>query len=399
MRRIGNNMLVTVIVLSAVCGLVQSSGVSLAGPAPPAPVVTAASSQYFERTFNRLVAAQPAIQPVFPVAPPPQVIPVARAPQFIPVAPAHPVVPVAPAPVIPVAPVPNVFRVAPVPGVFPLQVPRPVFVQPATKDKPEPVAPTNPPQNAPTDPNVAIAIATANAAAPVATFLLPPYPFGPPPSFGFIPSSPTFVPEEDRENESTTETKSQTEATTTEKENETTTPVPTNIDNNFVQALPSNNNVNFREYLPPPFQLLLTPDAPQRQPQLPPVSRPTQLQPRPTYLPALSRPHTGRPQKVKTSVEVVPVPLTYIAPPPLKKHHPVKLVKVTKHIHTFIPAGKIIIRPISHRVHPVGNAVYAKAYVTPISGKKLAFYRKTISKRSKTRDIEPTTLRPLYKSS
>ncbi|KPJ16815.1 hypothetical protein RR48_13671 [Papilio machaon] len=395
MRRVGNSMLVTVIVLSAACGLVQSSGVSLAGPAPPAPVVTAASSQYFERTFNRLVAAPPAIQPVYPVASPPQVIPVARATQFIPVAPAPPVVPVAPAPVIPVAPVPNVFRVAPVPGVFPLQPPRPVFVQPTTKDKPEPMAPTNPPQSAPTDPNVAIAIATANAAAPVATFLLPPYPFGPPPSFGFIPSSPAFVPDEDREKEKTTETTSQTEGTTTEKENETTTPVPTNIDNNFVQALPSNNNVNFREYLPPPFQLPLTPDAPQRQPQLPPLSRPTQLQPRPTYLPPLARPQAGRPQKVKTSVEVVPVPLTYIAPPPLKKHHPVKLIKVTKHIHTFIPAGKIIIRPVSHTIRSVGNAVYAKAYGAPITAKKVAFYRKTISRRSKTRDIEPTTLRPL----
>lgn len=379
--------------MSAICGLAQSSGVSLAGPAHPAPVVTAASSQYFERTFNRLVAAPPPIQPVFPVAPPPQVIPVARTPQFIPVAPAPPVVPVAQAPFIPVVP-PNVFRVAPVPGVIPVQPPRPVFVQPTTKDKQEPV-PTNPPQNAPSDPNVAIAIATANAAAPVATFLLPPYPFGLPPSFGFIPSSPAFVPNENRDKESTTETTAQTEATTTEKEPETTTPVSTNIDNNFVQALPSNNNVNFREYLPPPFQLPLTPDAPQRPLQLP-VARPTQLQPRPTYLPPQGRPQLGRPQK--TSVEVVPVPLTYIAPPPLKKHHPVKLIKVTKHIHTYVPAGKIIIRPISHRVRSAGIGVYAKAYGTPISGKKVAFYRKKISRRSKTRDIEPTTLRPFIRS-
>ncbi|CAB3260505.1 unnamed protein product [Arctia plantaginis] len=45
----------------------------LAGSIPPlanAPVVTAASSQYFERTFNRLVVP-PVVAPVASVVPPP----------------------------------------------------------------------------------------------------------------------------------------------------------------------------------------------------------------------------------------------------------------------------------------------------------------------------------------
>ncbi|CAH2039667.1 unnamed protein product, partial [Iphiclides podalirius] len=328
MRGDVTSMLVTIILLSTACGLVRSSGVGLAAQAGPAPVVTAASSQYFERTFNRLVAAPPALEPVFPVAPPPPVIPVVRAP-IVPVAPAPTFFPVAQPPAaVPVAQIPNVIRVTPN-RLIPLQPPRPVFIQPTTKDNQSPTVPENSVQNAPSDPNIAIAVATANAAAPVATILLPPYPFGPPPSFGFIPSSPTFVPEDKLEKESTTQTP-KTEATSTEKTNEFTTPVSSNSDNSFVQALPSNENVDFKQYLPPPGQLPLMPHSVQR--------------------PQTVAPQLPRPQKLKTSVEVVPVPLTYIAPPPLKKHHPLKLVKVTKHIHTFIPTGKIIIRPVTHRV-------------------------------------------------
>ncbi|CAK1586235.1 unnamed protein product [Parnassius mnemosyne] len=372
MRRNVTSMLVTISLLLTACGLVQSSGVSLPAGNAPAPVVTASSSQYFERNFNRLVPAQPALEPVYPVAPPPPVVQIARAPTFVPVAP--------PPPVLPVAQIPNVIRVAPVPRVIPFLPARPVSGEPTTKNNQEPPMPVNPQQNIPSDPNVAIAVATANAAAPVATILLPPYPFGPPPSLGFIPPWPVFnTPEGKRENESTTTiSTTRTEATTTEKESETTTPVPSNVDNSFAQALPSNDNVNFRQYLPPPFQLPL-------EPYLPPMRRPQ-----------TARPPQARPQKVKTAVEVVPVPLTYIAPPPLKKHHPVKLIKVTKHIHTFIPTGKIIIRPVSHRMRSIRNPAYIILYRKPTFAKKVAAgYPQAVSSRSKSRDVEPTTFRPV----
>ncbi|CAG5025743.1 unnamed protein product [Parnassius apollo] len=365
-------MLVTISLFLAACGLVQSSGVNLLAPAgAPAPVVTASSSQYFERNFNRLVPAQPALQPVYPVAPPPPVVEVARAPTFVPVAPASPV--------IPVAQVPNVIRVAPVPRVVPFLPARPVFGEPTTKNNQEPATPVNPQQNIPADPNVAFAVATANAAAPVATILLPPYPFGPPPSLGFIPPWPVFnTPEVKRENESTTTSTTRTQATTTERESETTTPVPSNVDNSFAQALPSNDNVNFRQYLPPPFQLPLEPYSP-------PMGRPQ-----------TARPPQAKPQKVKTAVEVVPVPLTYIAPPPLKKHHPVKLIKVTKHIHTFIPTGKIIIRPVSYRTR--AKPAYVIVYRKPTFAKKVAAgYPQAVSSRSKSRDVEPTTFRSVIR--
>lgn len=359
--------------LTTVCGSVRSSGIGLAAQTGPAPVVTAASSQYFERTFNRLVATPQVLEPIFPVAPPPPVISVARAP-IVPVAPTPTFIPVAPSPpVVSVAQIPNVIRVAPN-NLLPLLPPRPVFAQPTTKDKQEPAVPVNPGQGAPSDQNVAIAVATANAAAPVATILLPPYPFGPPPSFGFIPSSPSFLPGDNREKESTTETQPKTEATTTGRPNEFSTPSSSNIDNSFIQALPSNENVNFKQYLPPSGQLPLMPHS----------------FPRPQAV----RPQLPRPQKVKTSVEVVPVPLTYIAPPPLKKHHPLKLVKVTKHIHTFVPTGKIIIRPVSHRTRSVGRPAYIKVYKRPASAKYVARYPQPVSTHPKSRDVEPTTLRP-----
>ncbi|XP_068618710.1 uncharacterized protein [Battus philenor] len=366
-------MTLTITLLLAVCSLVQSSGVGLVAQPDLAPVVTAASSQYFERTFNRLVAAPPLPAPVFPVASPPQLIPVAQPPPVVPFA-QVPAVIAAPQPPLPIPSVPNLFRVVPVPRVTP-QPANPVFIQPTTKNNQEPSVPVNPPLSTSSDPNVAIAVATANAAAPVATILLPPYPFGPPPSFGFIPSSPTFTLNDKREKESTTENQMQSVATTTEKQKEFTTPVPSNIDNNFVQALPSNENVNFKQYLPPPFQLPLEPTSP-------PLAR----------MPMVN-PQLPRPQKVKTSVEVVPVPLTYIAPPQLKKNHPVKIIKIHKHVHTFIPSGKIVIRPVSHKVLSVGNSAYALAYRKPVSAKNVAQYPKIISKRTKSRDVEPITLR------
>lgn len=302
------------------CSIVKSSGFHPIAPAGTAPVVTAASSQYFERTFNRLVAAP--LQP------------------FVPVAPALPVAP-APAPVIPVLPLPP---------------PRPVIVD--AKSTPVGVTPTNPspPPNA-QDPNIAIAVATAHAAAPVATILLPPYPFGLPPSFGFIPQS-HQAPSQPTENptldgESTTRRTTTPQVTTTEREQEATTAVPSNIDNSFAQALPSNQDINFKQYLTPS-----------------PVSRPASVY---------------GPQNVKTNVEVVPVPLAYIAPPPLSLHHhhhhqhhhhhhqhQHQALKAVPHIHTFIPKTRFIIRPVISPIRirtvtiPAGFATYGP----PKSGKK-----------------------------
>ncbi|CAH2091198.1 unnamed protein product [Euphydryas editha] len=339
-------MLVTVILLSITCGIAKSSGFHPVAPNGAAPVVTAASSQYFERTFNRLVAA-----PLIPVAP------------TLPVAPTVPVAP-APAPIIPVLSLPPA---------------RPVVVD--AKNTPVTVTPTiaSPPQNANLDPNVAIAVATAHAAAPVATILLPPYPFGLPPSFGFIPQSsqtPSQPPENPTLNrESTTRKTTTTKITTTEREEEATTALPSNIDNSFAQALPSNQNVNFKQYLAPS-----------------PVPRPS-----PVY----------RPQDVKTNVEVVPVPLAYIAPPPLSSHHhhhhqhhhhhhPHQAFKAVPHIHTFIPKTRIIIRPAtsSLRIRPVTIPASFTTYGLPRSNKKVV-KRFPQNNKSISRITEPTTFRPL----
>ncbi|KAL0822593.1 hypothetical protein ABMA28_004631 [Loxostege sticticalis] len=305
MRR-DSAMIRTIITLSAVCGIVHSSvehgqvvPVFPSGQPLPPPVVAATSSQYFERTFNRLVA-----------------------PPLIPVAPAPPVISVAPAP--------------------------PVFAQP-TPNAAVPVFPA-PTPNEPVQPNIAIAVATAHAAAPVATILLPPYPFGPPPTIGFIPPSPPInVPDESRK-ESTTQV--ETKAT---RQPEATTPLPASSDNNFVQALPSNENINFRQFYGPP------------QPQSPPRQKP---------------------QKLKTTVEVVPVPLTYIAPPPLK----LQAIKTVKHIHTFVPLKtKVIIRPAhSHRIKIVRRPVRLvhRAPLTDRIGSA------PNARRPISREIEPTTFRP-----
>ncbi|XP_026752472.3 uncharacterized protein LOC113512757 [Galleria mellonella] len=310
-------MLRTVIVLSALYTVVQCSGV-IHNPgivpvaAVPAvqngPVVAATSSQYFERTFNRLVAP-PVLEPVIPVAPSPP----------------------------------------------------PVFIQPSPSAA-VPVAPVEPTVTAPIQPNVAIAVATAHAAAPVATILLPPYPFGPPPTIGFIPPSPPInVPDEDRK-ESTTEPTTRTETKTTVRTPETTTQLPSNSDNNFVQALPSNENVNFKQYYAPP-----------QYPQPPP------------------RP---KPQKLKTSVEVVPVPLQYISPPPIKQptHAP-----IIKHIHTYVPT-KIIVRSVSpYRIRTVRRPARIVMYRAPVSAKLGVPQFPQNNGRPVTRDIEPTTFRPFIR--
>ncbi|XP_072947678.1 uncharacterized protein [Epargyreus clarus] len=334
----------TVILLSAICSLVQSSEFHDVAPGA-APVVTAASSQYFERTFNRLVAAP--VQHVFPVAPPP-----------------------------------------------------PVIVD--AKTTITPVIPTNPPQPVPADPNIAIAIATAQAAAPVATILLPPYPFGLPPTFGFIPSPPPFnVPSENPNKESTTP-KPTTQATT-EKDLEVA-PLPSNNDNSFAQALPSNENVNFRQYLAPPLPVQPLPQP--ARPYQPPRPDPRPLLPQP--LPQLP-PVPQVPQKLKTTVEVVPVPLTYIAPPPEFTHSHIHAhhhghhghhghhahIKVSKHAHyhTYIPKkAKIIIRPV--RVHTIRVPARLVAYKATARS-SVPRYPQNALRVSGPKEREPTTFRPL----
>lgn len=310
-----------VVILSALCSLVRSSGVGHLGQLAPAPIVAAASSQYFERTFNRLVAAHPVLEPVIPVAPAP-----------------------------------------------------PVFVEAVAKAVP--AVKVTPAQNVPANPNVAIAIATAHAAAPVATILLPPYPFGPPPTIGFVPPFPPVnVPDENKK-ESTTRPTTKFEVTTP-REPEATTPLPSssNTDNSFAQPLPSNQNVNFNQLYGPP-------------------------QP----------PQAARPQKLRTSVEVVPVPLAYIAPPPLyhthehlQAHshahthahahsHSHVHVKPIRYVHTFIPSrAKIIIRPVSAplRIRPV--RLVARV---PAPSRISAPQNVLRSRSGDARDTEPTTFSP-----
>lgn len=286
------------------------------------PVVAASSSQYFERTFNRLVAAHP-VQPVIPVAPVPA-----------------------------------------------------VFVEPVTRTVPAAPVPVNPTQNVPVEPNVAIAIATAHAAAPVATILLPPYPFGLPPGVGFVPSfPPTKVPQEESRKESTTP-----QTTTTIREPEPTTPLPqpSNTDNSFAQPLlpsNSNQNVNFNQQYGAPLPL-----------------------------PA------GKPQKLKTAVEVVPVPLAYIAPPPLNHHHHHHhhanhahlQAKSVRYVHTFIPSsqGKVIIRPVSApiRVRTVRVPARLVIHKIPVLAKKgytaARSTQNALRRSNNIRDTEPTTFNP-----
>ncbi|XP_049874482.1 uncharacterized protein LOC126372676 [Pectinophora gossypiella] len=300
-------MVPTILVVLTLCGLVHSSGFPHAQPlaAVGPSVVTSASSQYFERTFNRLVAAP--LQPVIPVAP------------------------VAPAP--------------------------PVFVEPVTRTVP--AVPVAPAQNVPVEPNVAIAVATAHAAAPVATILLPPYPFAPPPSFGFV--HPIVVPEPLPKNVSTPKPTTASVQTTV-REPEPTTPLPSgspsNTDNIFAQALPSNQN-NINQVYGPPQQL-----------------------------------PSAKPQKLRTSVEVVPVPLRYIAPPPIPHHHhhhhhhhPVK------YVHAYAPA-KLIIRPV--RVHTVRVPARLVVHRVPVQAINVVRNQQKVirSRVGDARDTEPTTFKP-----
>ncbi|XP_048487718.1 calphotin-like [Plutella xylostella] len=216
-----------VLLFSTICVVCRGSGLPVAQVLPvsqvPAqvgpPTVLAQSSQYFQRTFNRLVAAPGVLE----------------------------------APVVPVAEHPPV-------------VPEP----PATRP-PSPPAPTQPVfLNA--QPNVAIAVATAHAAAPVATVLLPPYPFGLPPGFTFpINVVPTEEEETPRDPEPTT--------TTTQRappQQPQPNPASLNLET-FSQGLPSNQNGNFKQYYAPPIQQI-----------------PLEMTP-------------PKPIKLKTSVEVVPL--------------------------------------------------------------------------------------------
>ncbi|XP_023936768.1 uncharacterized protein LOC112044977 [Bicyclus anynana] len=472
-------MIVTVILLLTTCGIVQSSETHAVAPAGVAPVVTAASSQYFERTFNRLVAVPP-LQPVLPLAP----------------------APVAPAAVAPVAP-PSIL------SVLPIAPARPPVVVDATRTTAEP--PPLPPPSNPLDPNIAIAIATAQAA-PVATILLPPYPFGFPPSFGLLPQPPQ-APSDTRES-TTSKTTTTIQATTTQKEEDPTTPVPSNIDNAFAQA-PSNQDVNFRQYLAPqlPGQGIATqqpalrpqqiPDPNQQfpgpnqqypgsnqqypgpnqqfpgpNPQFPgpnqqypgpnqqfpgpnqqfpgpnqqfpgpnqqfpgpnqqvpgpnqhfpdpnqqlPGPRPQQFpgtnsRPNPIPLPnpqqfplPNSWPQSipqhlplpdARPIKFKTNVEVVPVPLAYIAPPSPHQHHHHnhhhhhhhQSLKVIPHVHTFVPkTSKIIIRPVTAlRIRTLRTPVPFATYGPPKLVKRLAL---NYPRKIRSRDTELTTFKPI----
>ncbi|XP_053606719.1 uncharacterized protein LOC128673114 [Plodia interpunctella] len=307
-------MIRTVLALSVLCTVAQCSVEHGNAVLPVTAVqegpVLAASSQYFERTFNRLVLPPPALEPVIPVAPSP-----------------------------------------------------PVIVQPGPSAA-VPVVPVHPTLPAPVQPNVAIAVATAHAAAPVATILLPPYPFGPPPTIGFIPPQPPIIVPEDDRKESTTQPTTKTKMQTTPRDTESTTPLPAPSDNSFAQALPSNENVNFRQYYAPPETavLPLTPPKP-------------------------------KPQKLKTSVEIVPVPLQYIAPPPLVQHAPLKAVK---HVHTFVPS-KIIIRPVSAPliIRTVRRPVRVIRRKVPLTAR----ISSPQNRRPTPRDVEPTTFSPFIRPS
>ncbi|XP_048487774.1 proline-rich extensin-like protein EPR1 [Plutella xylostella] len=296
-------MIRSVLLFSTICVVCRGSGLPVAQVLPvsqvPAqvgpPTVLAQSSQYFQRTFNRLVAAPGVLE----------------------------------APVVPVAEHPPV-------------VPEP----PATRP-PSPPAPTQPVfLNA--QPNVAIAVATAHAAAPVATVLLPPYPFGLPPGFTFpINVVPTEEEETPRDPEPTT--------TTTQRappQQPQPNPASLNLET-FSQGLPSNQNGNFKQYYAPPIQQI-----------------PLEMTP-------------PKPIKLKTSVEVVPVPLQYIAPPPIRS-------QPIRHIHTFVPTkARIIIRPVVHR--PARLVIYRRPVPSSRNVPRIA---PVMMRRMANKDAEPTTVRP-----
>lgn len=371
--------------------MVQGSGVHHAVPIANAPVVTASSSQYFERTFNRLVA-------------PPLFVEQQRPQQFVPVQPIQP---------IPVQPVTHLQPVPSFQSVIPIQPVQPL--QPAQSLQPAP--------SQPVEPNVAIAIATANAAAPVATILLPPYPFGFPPSFGFIPRE-QATDDKTKEETTTQNPTTQTDVKTT-REPEATTQEPDASDNTAVQALPSNQDesqVNFRQYLGPlpsnhNFKQYSAPSplpsnqnvnfrqylGPNPQPQRPQHHLPLALPEPVPHHHHNHHPHKQfhvHPLKLKTLVEVQRVPLAYIAPPPLPHfgyNH--KAIKVVKHVHSFVPSkAKLIIRPVlKTRSIPAntGYKVHRAGYQLPhpLQLRSIAL-RSQNARPFITKEIEPTTFRP-----
>lgn len=265
----------------------------------PAPIVTAASSQYFQRTFNRLVAAPPVVE----------------------------------APIVTVTPVtPQVIAAQPV-----------VINTPVTEIRPE-ISPES---------NLAIAIATAHAA-PVSTILLPPFPFAP----HTLPLLPEFTPINVSSKEETTE------KTGNKNTKEPVTSRPRTPE--FIEPASNNNDLS----------------------QLP-LETNTKIFDSYGMVPP-------KPQKLKTEVEIVPVPLTYIMPPPIKQ-------QPIKYVHKFVPS-KIIIRPVKYISAPLRIR-----YIVP---KKLSSYRVPSQQRSfnpsspqifpgrptnSIRDTEPTTFRPFLR--
>lgn len=233
---------------------------------PPAPVVTSASSQYFERIFSRLLVMPPVLE----------------APVFNP------------------------------------ELPRqPAFQPPITNQ-----------EESPTDvSSVAFAVATAQAA-PVSTLLLPPFPFSQPQTIAFIAPVPPINVQDPANNERDIEPTTERKNSNLELE-ETTTSLPSTAATEYKQGLPSDDNVNFHPYLPP------------------------------------------TPQKEKTSVEVVPVPLTYFTPPP-----PTRFRQTTKHF--YIPAKtKITIIPSPPKL---GLHVPARIIIHKIP-KKFNFLAKYLPKK------------------
>ncbi|GBP35125.1 hypothetical protein EVAR_28324_1 [Eumeta japonica] len=382
----GDTTMKTVLVLSALCVCVRASGVLHAGPAP---VVTAASSQYFQRTFNRLVAAPVLETPIV----------VAEAP----VVPETAIVPVAAA------------------------------------------APINPSGTAqPADPNVAIAIATAHAARPINTFIFPSFPVAPS-TVNFLPIPPTNETPKDKPREEVTPRTPRVttlrttaappppqpefnQASASSSSNNDFQPAPSASSSTDNAVLPisssSNHNNNFNRYPPPvqrpfPTDNIVNRPYPPKNDILPvpafssqnnnfnqygpPVHRPlpsnNNFNIRPQIPHTYSHPQkfqtpSGHSQKLKTTVEIVRAPLAYIAPPPLHHHH-------IKHIHTFVPA-KVVVRPITYTsLSPARlRSRVAVGRTSPAQARSFNVVSPQIPLRNPLipRDIEPTTFSPFRRS-
>lgn len=258
----------------------------------PLPVVAASSSQYFQRTFNRLVVAPPIFEtPVVPVS---HVVP-----QFLPVE--------------PVTPRPVVNEIIPIDAATP-------------------------------DTNIAIAIATAHAA-PVSTLLLPPLAVAP----STFPIFPVFTPanKDDTAEKATSKPIIKTPQKNPVKDTE---PIEPASNNNDLSQLPLETNSN------------------------------------------VFNPYGRKPEKLKTQVEIVPVPLAYIAPPPLKKYQAIK------HVHSFVPThSKIIIRPVKYVRVPIKirtKPVYSKAPYRVVNNRGIPL---RAGSPIISRDTEPTTFSPFIR--